>query len=250
KGTAWVRNVQVSRSKYRIPQSERLLEMEFLFPLVKGPQIGAFSHSYDGLLVPFPYDAGDPHKPIPEGLLSVRAPMMLKMYQEFDEIIRAQTGFSDSIRGPEPGGYYGLARTGPYSFANTYVAFRDNSKWCACVIDSVTTPWGEKKRFLFQNHAVSMCERPNGRFISREEAHYICAVLNAPSVASFILASSDERSFKIRPPVRIPPFDRTVAVDRLLAKLSRRAHAQLHVSDELLAEIDGTYSELLKMRWR
>jgi N-6 DNA Methylase len=242
-GTVWVRNVQVKRSKFRIPEQERLLETEFLFPLVKGPQIEPFSHAYDGLVVPFPYDVADPHKPLSQAELHRRSPLLLAMYREHEEVIRAQTGFSDSIRGPDPGDFYGLARTGPYSFASVYVAFRDNSKWRACVVESADTIWGDSKRFVFQNHAVSICERPGGGFIGREEAHYICAIFNAPTVERFIRASSDERSFKIRPPVSVPKYDRRVKAHRRLAKLSKQAHVARGASSELLAEIDKCYLE-------
>jgi hypothetical protein len=241
RGTVWVRNIQVRRSKYRIPEQDWLLETEFLHPLVKGPQIGAFSHSYDGLLVPFPYDPTDPHKPVSQVALRRRAPLLLDLYRKYEDIIKAQTGFSDAIRGTDPGEYYGLARTGPYSFADVYVAFRDNTKWCACVVDSADMGWGEQKRLVFQNHAVSICERPTGGFIGHDEAHYICAVFNAPSVRRFILASSDERSFKIRPPIAVPVFDPAEAAHVRLAELSREAHAAGGATPQILGEIDAVY---------
>ena len=119
---------------------------------------------------------------------------------------------------------YGLARVGPYSFAHHYVAFRDNTKWCAAVVSKIRTFWGEDKKVVFQNHAVSICEGLDGNFISEDEAHYICAILNAPIVEEYILNSSDLRSFKIRPPVKIPKYDETNIMHSELSELSKSAH--------------------------
>ena len=248
-GLVWLRNIQVERSKYRIPQEDLLVETEFLHPLVKGPRIERFLHDYDGLIVALPYDAADPHRPVTRSILRQRSPLLLGHYEKYEDIIKAQTDFSDAIRGPDPGEFYGLARTGPYSFAKVYVAFRDNSKWRACVVESSQMPWGQEKRFVFQNHAVSVCERPDGSFISEDEAHYLCAILNAPIVERFIVGSSDNRSFKIRPPIHVPLFNGSDSRHKRLAKLSKEAHASEEIEiPPLRAEIEKTYLELCEER--
>jgi hypothetical protein len=207
-GTVWLQNIQVQKSKYRIQRQRILLETTYLHPLVKGPEIGRYQHNYSGLIVAFPYEVADPIRPVPMDTLREKSPLLLNHYQRYRDIIEGQTKFSDKIRGLDAGEFYGLARTGPYSFANVYVAFRDNTKWCAAVVNNTEMPWGERTRFVFQNHAVSMCERRiGGEFISEDEAHFICAILNAPIIERFIYATSDDRSYKIRPPVFVPLYD-------------------------------------------
>jgi hypothetical protein len=244
KGQVWLRNIQVQRSKYPIAEHEVLVETRYLFPLVKGPRIEPFEHQYDGLIVPFPYEPDDPHRPLSRSTLRARSPLLLAFYDEWADVLKSQTGFSDSIRGSNPGEFYGLARTGPYSFADCYVAFRDNSRWNACVVTEENVPWGGSKRLLFQNHAVSICERPDGTFIDLDEAHYVCAILNSPTVSAFITASSDDRSFKIRPPVKLPPFDPKMKSHRLLSELSRGAHEDRSDLDRVRADIDSIYLQL------
>ena len=244
-GSVYVENIQVAKSKHRVPRRRRLLESEFLFPLVKGPNIESFCLVDGLLLVPFPYDAIDPLRPLDEPILRRRAKLLFEYYREHAEIIRAQTKFSDKIRGDNPGAYYGLARTGPYSFQNTYVAFRDNSKWCACVVGKMPMPWGEKKRMVFQNHAVSICERANKKgYITQDEAHYVCAILNAPLVERLVLQSSDNRSFKIRPPIYLPPYDKHNPLHAELSRLSRLAHSDPRNVQEVRTKIDSVYRML------
>ena len=245
-GKIFVRNIQVTKSKYRIPSRTFLVESKYLYPLVKGVNISLFKHNYDGLLVPLPYEKEDPYRPISMDRLSEESPLLLKYYKDFEHVIRSQTEFSDTIRGVNAGEFYGLARTGPYSFAENCVCFRDNTNWCATVVSSTNTPWNEQKRFVFQNHAVSMCERNTGEFISAQEAHYICAILNIPIVKRFIHLSSDERSFKIRPPVYIPFFNSDDFQHRTLADLSRQAHTQPAHVEELQEKMQSIYIEMCK----
>ena len=224
-GTVWLRNIQAAKSKYKVQPHRVLLETTYLYPLVKGPEMDKYKHGYTGLIAAFPYEESEPLKPVSADHLRERSPLLFNYYQNFRELFEKQTKFSDKIRGANPGEFYGLARTGPYSFANKYVGYRDNTRWCATVISSTELPWGERKRFVFQNHAVSMCERQcDGQFIDEDEAHYICAILNTPIVERFINATSDNRSFKIRPPVFVPQFDLTDDRHMRLASISRALH--------------------------
>jgi hypothetical protein len=247
--TAMLRNIQVQKSKYPIPSRLTPLETRFLFPLVKGPAIAPFVHNYDGLIVPFPYLEQDPHRPIEASRLVKMSPLLESYYNSNREVISKQTKFSDKIRGASPGEYYGLARTGPYSFRDSYVCFRDNTKWGAAVVGCHKMPWKETKRFVFQNHAVSICEnKKSRRFISTQEAHYICAVLNAPIVERFIYACSDTRSFRIRPPVYLPEFDVRNTLHKKLAQLSIKAHQNTGEIDEIRRNVEAIYLKLCAKR--
>lgn len=248
-GEVFLRNVQKEKSKYKIPSQKVLLETRFLYPMVKGPEIEKFRHNYSGLITLFPYERNTPNKPLDSISLAKKSPLLLSYYKKYRSVIEKQTEFSDRIRGGDAGEFYGLARTGPYSFQDIYVAFRDNSKWRATVISSTETPWGENKRFVFQNHAASMCERKDGSgYIEVDEAHYICAIMNAPIVEEFIYASSDGRSFKIRPPIYIPKFDKNNEYHRKLSNLSKEAHesSDIYIS---LKQINDIYLELCENRY-
>ena len=209
---------------------------------MKGPELTAYAHSYSGLIVAFPYHADEPLRPLSATVLRFESPLLYDYYQKSREVLEGQTQYSDRIRGPEPGEFYGLARTGPYSFANIYVAFRDNTRWCAAVIKDIEMPWGERRRFLFQNHAVSICEKgDDGVFIDEDEAYFVCGILNAPIVSKFISASSDERSFKIRPPVFVPRYDARIASHRQIAATSKKAHADRKFRQAAGEEIERAY---------
>ena len=110
----------------------------------------------------FPYDSSDALRPVSLRSLRERSPLLAQFYLDERLSFEAQTAFSDKIRGSNPGEFYGVARTGPYSFAPIHVGFRDNTSWSAMVVDDIEMPWGEIRHPVFQNHAASVCERPDG----------------------------------------------------------------------------------------
>jgi len=243
-----LKNIQVEKSKYKVPQQETLLETEFLHPLIKGVDIKPFNVRISDYIVPFPYDKKNPKYPINVVELTKRAPRLASFYQKHKDLILAQTGYNERIIGNK-GEFYALARVGIYSYAENHVVFRDNTKWGAAVVSSIDTPWGGKKKPLFQNHAVSICEDVNGNFISLDEAHYICGILNSPIATQYILHSSDSRSFPIRPRISIPKYDCKNLLHLKIAELSKKAHNcydNKSVIDSILLELNNAYSFISK----
>ena len=247
-GTIWLSNVQAQRTQHKLPYQTVLLETRYLHPLVTAPSIKPYQYEYDGLLVAFPYDSLDPKNPIPPSTLYEVSPLLLAYYNKNREIIENLSPFNARIRGSNADIFYGLARTGPYSFADVHVAFRKDTKWCATVVSSQSLPWGEKKRLMFQSHAVSMCERQSGGFISEEEAHYICAILNVPLVDRFIKATSDNRSFKVRPPIYVPLYDPEDNDHARLADMSQEAHSHPDKRAGLQRDTETIYLRMCKRR--
>ena len=238
-----LRNIQVKKSKYKVPQSVVLLERKFLYPLVKGIDIMPFHVKYSGLIVPFPYDGKDTRLPIPITKLALEAPRLASFYQRFKSLILAQTSYNERIIG-KTGAFYALARVGAYSFAKHYVVFRDNTRWGAAVVSDIETDWGGLRHPLFQNHCVSICEDVNGNFITRDEAHFICGIMNAPIIFEYMSRSSDSRSFPIRPRIYIPKYDPANRHHAHIVKLSKRAHQSYDNRKEMEkigAELNATY---------
>lgn len=238
------------RSKYKIPQTTFPLEKKYLHPLIKGVDIERFHIAESNFIVPFPYEKTNTRSPISITTLSKNSKLLAGYFNKFKQVFAQQTTYNEKIIGAKHNTeFYSLARVGDYSFAPFYVAFRDNSKWQAAVVGEVKTPWGELKRPQFQNHAVTISQNSKGKFISREEAHFICAILNAPVTESYILNSSDSRSFKINPTVFIPQFDKKNPIHTGLSKLSIQAHKHWDKPSEIEKidkELDRLVLELKK----
>lgn len=238
-GQVMVRNFQNEKAKHRVGKDMTMLETEFLYPLVRGIDIERFTVAPSGYVVPFPYDAGS-RAPVSSDDLSDRAPALMNYLNKNKVHFKAQSDYNAKIIGEKHGQeFYALPRVGDYTYAPFFVAFRHNTKWQAAVVSKLPVPWDKnaEKRPVFQSHACTISQRHDGSFISEDEAHYICAILNAPVVADFVVKSSDARSYKIQPPVNVPTFQPKNPLHRELVRLSRSAHKS-HANSAVMAGID------------
>ncbi|PHV69723.1 hypothetical protein CS063_14085 [Sporanaerobium hydrogeniformans] len=241
-----VKNYQGDKSKHKVPPLTRMLEKKFIHPLVKGKDIQKFHWDAYEYVVPFPYKKGS-KIPIAQKELVKIAPNLHKYMLANKNIILQQTDYNEKIINNDDAEFYALARVGEYTYGEYSVGYRDNTKWQASVIEPIDTSWGEKILPLFQNHAVSITQDSNGNFITKEEAHYICAILNAPIVRTYMMKSSDSRSFKIRVPVKLEKYDAQNSAHKKLAELSINAHLAYDNTSkvaEIEAQIDKIYLAL------
>ena len=244
-----VKTYKSSKSKYIIPErNDFQLETKYLRPLVKGIDIKRFGISESRYVVAFPYDEEHYKIPIPGLELRTKSRKLYEYYNVNKTHLSMQNSYSDSIINNAAAEYYALARTGKYSHAPWYVVFRDNTKWVSAVVGKMETEWGGTKIPAFQNHCVSICEDGKGNFISEDEAHYICSIINSHIAERFVLATSDKRTFKIRLPFKILPYDRNNKLHRKLSNISIKAHSC--VDDEsqielLRKQIDDLYLKTL-----
>ncbi len=247
-GCTCLRNMQNKKSKYKVPQSDILLETKFLYPMIKGKDIIPFHVDWNNYIVPFPYEADNPKIPIGFEKLSTIAPRLANYYLSNKKLILEQTGYNEKIIGKDEAEFYALARVGEYSYAQNYVVFRDNTKWAAAVLSEVNTNWGGMKRPLFQNHAVSICEDIDGSFITLDEAYYICGIMNTKIVCDYMMSSSDTRSFPIRPRIKIPKYDPKNSIHVKLTNLCKEAHNvydNLQKVQDLTKEMENCYMLIL-----
>jgi len=245
----YTKNFQNHKSKHKIAAGTFLLEADFLYPLVKGVDIERFHIKPSDFVVPFPYDEMS-RSPITSTDLTQRAPSLMAYFNSNKAHFEAQTSYNDKIIGSKNSKeFYALARVGQYTYGEHFVAFRDNTKWQAAVVSKLPVPWDKLgKRPIFQNHAVSISQRGDLTFITEDEAHYICAIFNAPIVANFLLKSSDSRSFKIRPPIAVPLYESHNILHQKLVGLSRKAHkyyADKKVMSQIDLELDEAYLKIL-----
>lgn len=235
----------------RSRRAEQIFETKFMRPVVKGTEIDRFRWTGPAYYAPFPYDvsvaAG--RSPLSTKALMSSSPKLLSYFVAQKSRFRDQSTYNSRIVGEKHNTeFYSYTRVGEYSHATTRVAFRHNTKWAATVISVVDTPWSAEVLPVFQSHALSISEGPNGE-LSPDEAHYVCAWMNAPLVQRYIYQSDDVRSFKVQPLLNIAPYDPDNSAHVRLSSLSKTAHAaaaKAESLDAIDAEIDRTLRGMLE----
>lgn len=228
------------RVQKKYPQQERFLETKYLYPVIEGPNINKFGISDVKYYAALPYDISDTKKPICLDKLKENSKNLASFYESNKEYLK-KTDWNERLQGKK-GEFYSLTRVGKYTFAPYKVVFRNNTKWLASVVSNYMTTWKEEKMFIMLDHACSISQRSDGEFITEDEAHYICAIINAPIVRDYIEKSSDSRSFKTKFPIKIDRYDEKNDIHKKLSQISKKAHNK-EISNE---EVDYELEEILK----
>lgn len=246
-----LKNGQFRKSKFKVPQMQIFVEKEYLHPLVRGIDITPF-HIESNYIVPFAYDEKISKRvAIEESELRKKSPKLLKHFLNYKKTFEAQNAYSKKIINGKNVPFYSMARVGDYTFAQYHVAFRDNTKNVACVAKPILMPWGEYKSPIFQNHAVTISQRPDGNYISLDEAYYIVGIINCDIICEFVKTSSDSRSFPIHPRYQIPLYgiDNIKVFQEEIIQLSKEAHekyADKSKIEMIKKQISIVYLKMLK----
>ena len=73
-------------------------------------------------------------------------------------------------------------------------------------------------------HAPYISMDKEGRWITEEEAYYLCGILNTDVVQEYFRFSFSGRSYSIDFNIRMPRYDSQNETHRKIAELSRKAH--------------------------
>lgn len=237
----WMKNYKNPRSERKVEKGPSLLERNMLCPVIEGPNIKKFRIEGVHLYAAFPYTEEDTKKPIPKEKLSVLAPYLCQYYDKIKDDIK-KTEYNQRIQGKK-GEFYSLTRVGKYTFCKNKVVFRNNTKWNAAVISEDDPVYENYSMYLLLDHACSISQTREGRAITADEAHYICAILNSAIVEKYIVSSSDARSFKSDIPIHIEEYDSGNATHKELVRISKEAHEK-GITEDLQSKLDKIVSEM------
>lgn len=225
----------VEKGKWEIKSKPVAIEPSLVFPSICGKNIikfGIKSHFY--LLVP-----QDPkkQKPFSEDWMLKNTQLTHAYLKQFEEILhkRASRALKDLAQKTE---FYAILGVGEYTFAKYRVTWkRMASKISAVVLSSIKTDIGIKPLISTETTAFMPVD-------NKDEAHYLCAILNSDLVNSFISSfSAAGRGFgtpSVMENLAIPKFDSNNKIHQKLAELSEEAHNRVKRG----ADISGLEKEI------
>jgi hypothetical protein len=172
-------------------------------------------------------------------------PLTYAYLKQFEDILRSRG--SRTVRElAERTEFYAMFGIGAYTFAPYRVAWkRMATRMAAAVLSTIKTPFGSKPVIATDTTSLYACNDP-------DEAHYLCALMNAPPVNDFIQSfSAGGRGFgapSMAANIGIPAFDATNPVHKQLAALSREAHT-LVANHGVLDDIDKALTSAVHDLW-
>ena len=190
----------------------------------------------------FPYK---PNETVSIGFddLITESPNLFKYLTHNKKLIGKQSKRSLTIsRGKE---FYALSKVGKYTFAPFKVAFRDNTKLSATIISNVITPWGEEVMPVCAKHCPYISQDKKGRFISEDEAYFLCGILNTPIVQNYFHFTYSKRSFSINFNIKMPEYDKENKFHKKIMQLAKEATKNLP-TEKLYKKLEENYLNLCR----
>jgi len=231
------------RGKREVKSVQAAIEPDLVFPGVSGGDIVKFgikSHFY--LLI-----SQDPKKraPYSENWMIQAAPLTYAYLRQFKEILlsRGSRVVKELAKKTE---FYAMYGIGEYTFGKYRIAWkRMASKMSAVVLSSIKTDFGTKTLVSTDTTAFFAVD-------NKDEAHYVCAILNSEIVNDFIKSfSSAGRGFgapSIMNNFAIPCFNNSNETHKQLAELSEKAH-NLVKRGKSTEDIEKQINTVVKRLW-
>lgn len=231
-----------SLGKKKIQRVEERIEKEFIYPAVRGSDIGRWVINPQ-IYILFPVDALR-KIPIPEKEMKEKYPRtynyLVKFKAEFEnrkskaaQLIARRTVF------------YAMLGYGPYTVAKYKVLWkRMSNDIIAAVASYFKTPFGY--RILIPLGTTSFFSTND-----ESEAHYLCAIVNSKLVRSFIKSySSAGRGFgtpSVMKHIGIQKFDHQNPIHKELSDISKKCHQLKNEGkNKELKDLEERIDELIK----
>ncbi|MBN2029652.1 N-6 DNA methylase [bacterium] len=244
-GILVVENIH-DRGKRKIKSTQTSIESKLVYPAVSGGDIvkfGVKNHFY--LLI-----SQNPEKRAPynEDWMIQKAPLTYAYLKQFEDVLLSR-GSRIVKELAEKTEFYAMYGIGEYTFSKYRVVWkRMASKMSAVVISSIKTDFGMKIIVPTDTTAFFALN-------DKDEAHYLCSILNSKIVNDFIKSfSSAGRGFgapSIMNNLAIPRFDNNNQLHQQLVSLSEKSHNLVKAGkqiDKVENEINGLVRKLWNIR--
>lgn len=215
----------------RLPTVSRVVESEFVYPLLRGKGVSAFSAVPDpvfSLVMPQrgKYGVDD---------LPVVGKRLHQWLRNFEVVLKERSSFK-RFQARAGAAWWSLWSTGPYTFSPFKVAWREMSggRFAAAYVGSVDHPVLGRK-LVIPDHKLYFvpCD-------TEEEAAYLTGFLNAPVISGAVSAYASQLSLgaSVVEYLLVPKYDAANDTCRQLAKLAIDITAAGGATTEDLAELD------------
>lgn len=231
------------RGKREIKSVHTAIEPDLVFPAASGGDIVKFgikSNFY--LLVSQNPEKREPYE---EDWMIENVPLTYAYLKQFKNILlsRGSRVVRELAKNTE---FYAMYGIGKYTFAKYRVAWkRMASKMNAVVLSSLKTDFGMKK-------IVSTDTTSFFAVNDRDEAHYLCGILNSDIINDFIKSfSSAGRGFgapSVMNNLAIPKFNADTKIHKRLAELSEEAHNRMQ-KEKSIEDIEKEINPLVRKLW-
>lgn len=231
----------------RIGVRQGFVEPDLVFPMVGGRNIDKWGiNSNVHMLVPH-YTTGDGiYRGIPDAVLRTKYPRTYQwLYENFHDVLLETRIRSAKFFDPNQFPWYRLDNVGEYTFKPYKMLWKEQSTAMnCCVVSTLDCPYIGNKLVVTDSKVLS------SSFDDKNEAFYLCGVLNSSEIEEIIqgYTISTNRGIDIVNNIKIPKYNPQNNRHIKIAELSIRAHDAYQKGDKsTIKDCENSINNLVKL---
>lgn len=240
------KNKILKTSRYKVDDIPAVgwdMPTDLVYPMLEGPNVKPFEYNCGDNYHIIPYYPTETKCPISMETLSDRYLRLAEYFANHRDLLDKQSEKSKTMH--QGDAFYALSKIGPYTFAPFIVAARDNSKFCAAVVNPTLTPWGELKQTICVKHTIIISQDVDKNFISEDEAHYINGILNCSIVVAYIHNTFKTNGFSLKKShLFIPKYKSIDPLFSEISALSKQATIHPELRNKISQKITLIYLDI------
>jgi hypothetical protein len=219
------------------------IEADFLFPLVRGRDVGRYSYCTQGWYQLIPNNHYE--EVLDEEAFADQYPLTYSYLKRYEPILRERSSYK-RYQSHLP--FYVIYCVGHYTFSPFKVVWmeqQDPQRFRATVISSALEGW-LPNRIVVPDHKLYFVALP-----SENEAHYLCGFLNSEPVRLWLggFLHGKQIGTTVFEHMNVPAYDPANALHLQIADISRTAHRErsgIIYTDELAEEIGARLADYVR----
>jgi hypothetical protein len=226
-------------ARKKVKKVSRALEKDLIYPLLRGKDVNRWRADPE-LFILFPHKDDNA---IPETDIK-KLPETWAYLNDFREFLETRKMYDLGFRKLA---FYSLFETGKFLTASWKVVFREQA---ASLTTAVVGPYSSE--FLAEKPVIPDHKLMVAAMEGKDDAHYVCALLNSSLSRFFAEAYFIETSISthILDYIKIPKFSSTTDLHKKLSTASQRAHELTIQGDKgKLVEVEGEIDALAAEFW-
>lgn len=231
----------VERAKRTVEKVTRVIEPDYVFPMLRGSNVKKWKVSYDTYLL-CPHTRETKMYPVARDVLREEVPKTYDYLCHFKNDLDGRKGFAGWEKEIQRQEFQALLRIGEYTFSKYKMIWKYIASEFVCAVIGCVEDKYLGSKLLLPNEKIMYVSMEN-----EEEAYYLCGILSSTLIADCVKSYMNPTSISahVLDKLNIPDFDRNDQDHLEIARLCKEGHGKTEIGD-YIAKIDTIVSRMYR----
>lgn len=231
----------VERAKRKAEKVTKLVEPDYVFPMLKGSNVKKWNITYDTYLL-CPHTAESKMWPVAQTVLQEEAPNTIEYLRYFKKDLDERKGFAGWEKEIQQQEFQAILRIGEYTFSKYKVVWKYIASEFVCTVISNVNDQFLGNKMILPNEKIMYVS-----FDDEDEAYYLCGILSSTLVANCVKSYMNPTSISahVLDKLFIPTFDKNNNDHIKIAQICKEGHGHKDIT-EYVEKIDGVVANIYR----